>query len=67
MGGEVVLADRAQDQPGAGAVQEPADGEDHEQREIDERAVAEHDPPDRIAGERIGKDGIERRASIMPT
>ena len=61
MGGKVVLADRAQDEPGARAVQEPADGEDHDQREIDERAIAEHDPPQRIAGEPIGKDGIERR------
>ena len=56
MGGDVVLADRAQDQPGPRAVEEPADDEHHEKREIDERAIAEHDPPERIAGEPIRKD-----------
>ena len=66
MGEQVVLADRTQDQAGAGAVQEPADGEDQEKREIDERTIAEHDPPQRIAGERPAKTE-SKDGTIMPT
>ena len=61
MGGDVVLADRAQDKPGARPVEEPADREHHDQREIDERAVAEQHPADGVAGQQSGNSLIEGR------
>ena len=43
---EVVVADGAQDQAGAGAVEEPPDADDQREREIDEGVLAEQDAAD---------------------
>ncbi len=61
MGRDVVLADCPQHEARAGAVEEPADHPDHDQGEIDKRAVAENDAPHRVGRKRIRKDLIERR------
>ena len=61
MGGDVVLANRPEHQPRPRAGQEPADGDDHDQREIDEGTVAEQHPPEWVAGERVRKQLTELR------
>ena len=68
MGGIVGIADRAQDQAGMGAAQEPGDGDQRREREIDQRILAEQDRADHRQCGKAGNgelgQGLQRLADI---
>ena len=53
VGRDVIVADRPQDEPGAGAIEEPPDADDQREREIDEGVLAEQDAADQ---RNVGQD-----------